>query len=225
MVEEEETKNTLPTINNDDAPQEQEKAESVHSSDETQHSRGAGLLASPAGSTKALFNGGDPMQKSSRIGRIFRWSEDGDLRPARSAHGPQPVGPDDEEEEEDQEGEVVPASWRDVGTACCCHSVTEWLSIGGSLTALCFFLYFFLLGLELMGTSFKVVGGCTAGSLLGSDVNPLSSLIIGIIATALLQSSSTTASIIVSLVSGGLDVHQGMCCKRKKYLKWLFLFV
>jgi sodium-dependent phosphate cotransporter len=33
---------------------------------------------------------------------------------------------------------------------------------------------------------------------------------IGIIATALLQSSSTTTSIIVSLVSGGLNVQQGI---------------
>jgi Na+/phosphate symporter len=72
-------------------------------------------------------------------------------------------------------------------------------------------LYFFLLGLELLGTSFKVVGGCTAGSLLGSDANPLTGVMIGIIATAILQSSSTTTSIIVSLVSGGLEVSNGIC--------------
>mmetsp|Transcript_26035 Transcript_26035/g.49385 ORF Transcript_26035/g.49385 Transcript_26035/m.49385 type:complete len:560 (+) Transcript_26035:958-2637(+) len=52
--------------------------------------------------------------------------------------------------------------------------------------------------------------GCTAGTLLGSDTNPLASLLIGIIATALLQSSSTTTAIVVSLVSGGLDVDQGI---------------
>ena len=52
--------------------------------------------------------------------------------------------------------------------------------------------------------------GCTAGTMLGSDTNPLASLLIGIIATALLQSSSTTTAIVVSLVSGGLDVDQGI---------------
>jgi len=46
--------------------------------------------------------------------------------------------------------------------------------------------------------------------MLASDTNPLASVMIGIIATALLQSSSTTSAIIVSLVSGGLDVHQGI---------------
>ena len=46
--------------------------------------------------------------------------------------------------------------------------------------------------------------------MLGSDTNPLASFLIGIIATALLQSSSTTTAIVVSLVSGGLDVDQGI---------------
>ena len=64
--------------------------------------------------------------------------------------------------------------------------------------------------MQLLGTSFKVVGGCTAGSLLSSDTNPVAALCIGIIATAILQSSSTTTAIIVSLVSGGLDVKQAI---------------
>jgi sodium-dependent phosphate cotransporter len=74
------------------------------------------------------------------------------------------------------------------------------------MIVLFFFLYFFLLGLELLGTSAKILGGCTAGSLLGDDTNPVAGLMIGILATVLLQSSSTTTSIIVSLVGGGLDV-------------------
>lgn len=102
------------------------------------------------------------------------------------------------------------ATWSDVGRACCVHSSSEWLQISGYLLALLFMLYFFLVGLDLLGTSFMVVGGCTAGSLLGSDTNPLASVMIGIIATAILQSSSTTTAVIVSLVSGGLDVNQGI---------------
>jgi sodium-dependent phosphate cotransporter len=63
-----------------------------------------------------------------------------------------------------------------------------------------FFLYFFLLGLELLGSSAKVLGGCTAGALFGDDANPVAGLMIGILCTVLIQSSSSTTSIIVALV-------------------------
>lgn len=63
-----------------------------------------------------------------------------------------------------------------------------------------FFLYFFLVGLELLGTAAKVLGGCTAGALFGDKTNPVAGLMIGILSTVLIQSSSSTTSIIVSLV-------------------------
>ena len=63
-----------------------------------------------------------------------------------------------------------------------------------------FFLYFFLLGLELLGTAAKVLGGCTAGTLFGDKSNPVAGLMIGILCTVLIQSSSSTTSIIVALV-------------------------
>jgi len=44
------------------------------------------------------------------------------------------------------------------------------------------------------------MGGCTAGALFGGIDNPIAGLCIGILATVLLQSSSTSTSIIVSLV-------------------------
>ena len=44
----------------------------------------------------------------------------------------------------------------------------------------------------------------------GTQTNPLASVLIGIIVTAFLQSSGTTTAIIVSLVSGGLDVKQAI---------------
>lgn len=102
------------------------------------------------------------------------------------------------------------ATWNDVFRACCCHDKSEWMKIGLFLATLLFLLYFFLVALDLLGTSFKVIGGCTAGSMLGSKTNPMAAVMIGIIATTLLQSSSTTTAIIVSLVSGGLDVNQGI---------------
>jgi sodium-dependent phosphate cotransporter len=64
--------------------------------------------------------------------------------------------------------------------------------------------------LDVLSASFQVVSGCSAGSLLGSDTNPLASVLIGIVATALLQSSSTTTSIVVAMCGSGLDVEAGI---------------
>ena len=104
--------------------------------------------------------------------------------------------------EEDAE-DIGDATWGEVCTTCCCHTPVEWAWIGVGICFLLFFLYFFLVGLELLGTSAKVLGGCTAGSMFGDQVNPIAALMIGVISTVLLQSSSTTTSIIVSLVGAG----------------------
>jgi sodium-dependent phosphate cotransporter len=68
------------------------------------------------------------------------------------------------------------------------------------LVGVCFCLYFFLFGLDLLGSGAKVIGGCTAGALFGDSSNPVAGLMVGILATVLIQSSSSTTSIIVSLV-------------------------
>jgi len=107
--------------------------------------------------------------------------------------------------------EIGDATWGEVCTTCCVHSPEEWLWIFGGIILLAFFLYFFLLGLDLLGSSAKVMGGCTAGSMLGDDTNPIASLMVGILATVLLQSSSTTTSIVVSLVgAGSVNTSQGI---------------
>lgn len=106
--------------------------------------------------------------------------------------------------------EAKDASWGEVCQACCIHSPLGWVQIAIALFVLVGILYFFLFGLELLGTSAMVVGGCTAGSLFGSNTNPIAAVMIGMMSTALIQSSSTTTSIIVSLVSGGLDVKQAI---------------
>ena len=111
---------------------------------------------------------------------------------------------DYEDEDEDDEDSEVRATWSEVVEVCCSHTPMEWVGIFFGVLVLCFFLYFFLLGLELLGRSAKIVGGCTAGSLLGDSTNPVAGLLIGILATVLLQSSSTATSIIVSLV--GADI-------------------
>ncbi len=93
---------------------------------------------------------------------------------------------------------------------CCVHTGEEWLKIAAGTTVVCFFLYFFLFGLELLGTAAKIVGGCSAGEVLGDDTNPIGALMIGILGTVLLQSSSTTTSVIVGLAGSGLSVKTGI---------------
>ncbi|GAB4373247.1 MAG: Na/Pi symporter [Calditrichia bacterium] len=64
-------------------------------------------------------------------------------------------------------------------------------------------LYFFLLSIKLLGFSFKLFGKDFAESMIQMTANPFAGLIIGIVATSLIQSSSTTTSIVVGLVAGG----------------------
>jgi len=103
------------------------------------------------------------------------------------------------------------ATWGEVFQTCCVHSFKDWLMIlaGACLILLC--LYFFLFGLDLLGSGAKVMGGCAAGELFGDDTNPVAGVMIGILATVFLQSSSTTTSIVVSLVgAGSVSVNQGI---------------
>lgn len=74
-----------------------------------------------------------------------------------------------------------------------------------------FFLYWFIFALDLLGEGAQVLTGCVAGGLFGENTNPVASLIIGVLATALFQSSSTTSSIVVSLVgAGSIPVEPGI---------------
>jgi len=66
----------------------------------------------------------------------------------------------------------------------------------GALVAL----YVFLVGLTLMGTSFKVLGGKGAGNLFSAADNPIAGLMTGILSTVLVQSSSTSTSVVVAMV-------------------------
>mmetsp|Transcript_458 Transcript_458/g.1125 ORF Transcript_458/g.1125 Transcript_458/m.1125 type:complete len:573 (+) Transcript_458:164-1882(+) len=103
------------------------------------------------------------------------------------------------------------ATWGEVLQSCCSHSPQEWVMILLGLAVVLFFLYFFLVGLDLLGSGAKVMGGCAAGQLFGDDTNPVAGLMVGILATVFLQSSSTTTSIVVSLVgAGSVSVNQGI---------------
>ncbi len=76
-----------------------------------------------------------------------------------------------------------------------------------AITCFAVLLYGFFLGLDLMGVGFKLFGRDFAKMLLEQTANPLVGLFIGILATSLVQSSSTTTSMTVALVAaGGLTI-------------------
>ncbi len=75
----------------------------------------------------------------------------------------------------------------------------HWINLG-------LMLYFLLLAVSMVGSGFKLAAGDEAKMLFELASHPVSGLMIGIIATALIQSSSTVTSIIVGLVAGGLPV-------------------
>lgn len=105
----------------------------------------------------------------------------------------------------------VDATWGEVFQACCVKTPAEWVKTALSILAAILFLYFFLVGLDFLGTGAKVMSGCAAGGLFGNDSNPVAGVMIGLICTVLLQSSSTTTSLVVSLVgSDVVSVKQGI---------------
>jgi solute carrier family 34 (sodium-dependent phosphate cotransporter) len=65
-------------------------------------------------------------------------------------------------------------------------------------------LYLFLVGISGMGEAFKLFGSDFAARVLSLTSNPFTGLFLGILATALLQSSSTSTSIVVGMVAGGV---------------------
>jgi len=81
------------------------------------------------------------------------------------------------------------------------------LGILGALACL----YVFLVGLQLLGDAFKCLGGKGAGGMFSAIENPIAGLMTGILGTVLVQSSSTSTSIVVGLVGAGqLGVKTGI---------------
>ena len=70
-------------------------------------------------------------------------------------------------------------------------------------------LYFFVCSLSFLSDSFRILGGKNIGALFSNSEllqNPVVGLMIGVLVTVLVQSSSTSTSIIVGLVSAGAPV-------------------
>jgi solute carrier family 34 (sodium-dependent phosphate cotransporter) len=64
-------------------------------------------------------------------------------------------------------------------------------------------LYLFIVGVSGMGYSFKLFGKEFSERVLMATSSPIVGLFLGILATALVQSSSTSTSVIVGMVAGG----------------------
>ncbi|MDN3555509.1 Na/Pi symporter [Halomonas maura] len=75
----------------------------------------------------------------------------------------------------------------------------KWLAIAGLV-------YLLLVAVTMIGSGFKAAAGDQARTLFDFASNPFAGLVIGTLATALIQSSSTVTSIIVGLVAGGMPV-------------------
>merc|ERR1711936_862372 len=83
------------------------------------------------------------------------------------------------------------------------------LKVSGKLTLLIACLYFFICSLSFLSDSFRMVGGRSLGAFFkNSDLlnNPIVGVMIGVLVTVLVQSSSTSTTIIVGLVAANVPV-------------------
>lgn len=111
----------------------------------------------------------------------------------------------------DYDGEGL-ATWRQVRQFCCGYSgLKEWLFCFFHVFSICSLLYLFFAGMDLLASSAQIIGGCYGAALLTKGLsNPISSVMAGIIATSLFQSSTAITYVIGSLVGNGLTVQQGI---------------
>ncbi|KAJ9462196.1 hypothetical protein DIPPA_07814 [Diplonema papillatum] len=95
-------------------------------------------------------------------------------------------------------------SWSDQTAVGKTVSVLEGV---GKLCCVVGVLYLFIIALGLMGDAFQILGGRSSGRTFRDSellANPFAGVSIGILATVLMQSSSTTTSIIISMAASGL---------------------
>lgn len=77
------------------------------------------------------------------------------------------------------------------------HRLLPWLRALSVLALL----FFFLVGVKGLGSGFKLLGSDLLESFFSATSNPFIALMVGILATTLVQSSSVTTSMIVGLVA------------------------
>ncbi|XP_041948017.1 sodium-dependent phosphate transport protein 2A [Alosa sapidissima] len=85
--------------------------------------------------------------------------------------------------------------------------LTSILTSLSKVSVLFLLLYMFICSLDVLSSAFQLAGGKVAGTIFKENAilsNPVAGLVVGILVTVLVQSSSTSTSIVVSLVSSGL---------------------
>jgi solute carrier family 34 (sodium-dependent phosphate cotransporter) len=79
----------------------------------------------------------------------------------------------------------------------------------GKFVALIVLLYFFICSLDFLSSAFRLLGGKAAGKVISNSEllkNPVVGLMIGVLVTVLVQSSSTSTSIVVTMVGSGCEL-------------------
>ncbi|XP_070569542.1 sodium-dependent phosphate transport protein 2B-like [Ptychodera flava] len=118
---------------------------------------------------------------------------------------------EEEKKEEEDDPWALPelkdtdTPWSDLSTAGKCQRV--FLNAISKPILLLGLLYLFICSLDFLSSAFRLLGGKTAGEVIGSSIvatNPICGVMVGILATVLVQSSSTTTSIVVSMVASGI---------------------
>lgn len=79
----------------------------------------------------------------------------------------------------------------------------SWLPALIRLVYFLFLLYLFFTSIELMSTAFQMAGEGFSEQLIKTVKDPVAGLILGFVATGIIQSSSTTTTIVVGLVASG----------------------
>ena len=79
----------------------------------------------------------------------------------------------------------------------------QFFKISQQVLLLLLILFFFLVSLNLMSDGFKLLSKDVAQQIISITSNPFIGLFVGLLATALVQSSSTTTSMIVAIVASG----------------------
>lgn len=78
-------------------------------------------------------------------------------------------------------------------------NLIKWIAVSALI-------YLLLVAVAMIGDGFKISTGGAAEQLFSFATNPVIALMVGVVATAAIQSSSTVTSIIVGLVAGGLPM-------------------
>ena len=68
-------------------------------------------------------------------------------------------------------------------------------------------LYFFICSLSFLATGFRLVAGARAGEIFQNSAvfnNPIAGMLVGVLVTVLVQSSSTSTSIVITMVAADL---------------------